>query len=139
MSWKVEERRKEKELKRTKWHQGKTDQVSAPLLLDPAPGEMTRDMKEVCRKFEEVTGWRISVNKRAGNSVRSIAKAEPLKEKDATGWIVFPAVLVEETVRGMVQATGLSTRPASWLEFSVCTKLKLEVMVTSEERSTLMP
>ena len=42
---------------------------------------MSREMKEVCRKFQEVTRWRIPVIERAGRSVRSIAKAEPLKEK----------------------------------------------------------
>ena len=36
---------------------------------------MSREMKEVCRKFQEVTGWRIPVIERAGRSVRSIAKA----------------------------------------------------------------
>ena len=55
--------------------------MSAPLLLDPTSVEMTREMKEVCKKFEEVTGWRIPVIERAGNHIRSIAMAEPLKEK----------------------------------------------------------
>ena len=39
---------------------------------------MTKEMKDVCKKFEEVIGWRIPVVERAGISVRSIAKAEPL-------------------------------------------------------------
>ena len=50
-SWKLEERRREKELKRTNWHKGKDNKVSAPLLLDPTSGEMTREMKQVCRKM----------------------------------------------------------------------------------------
>ena len=30
---------------------------------------MTREMREVCKNFEEVTGWRIPVLERAGRSV----------------------------------------------------------------------
>ena len=60
-TWKREDRRREKELKKTNWHKSREDQVSAPLLLDPTSGDITKDMREVCRKFEEVTGWRVSV------------------------------------------------------------------------------
>ena len=31
----------------------------APLILDPTAGEMSKDMKAVCRIFENVTGWRV--------------------------------------------------------------------------------
>ena len=58
----------------------KDDQVSAPLILDPTSGNMTKEMKAVSRKFEEVTGWRVPVVERAGTKVSSIAKAEPLKK-----------------------------------------------------------
>ena len=64
--------------------------MSAPLLLDPTQGEMTREMKQVCRKFEEVTGWRIPVMERAGTSVKSIAKAEPLKKSGCQRPDCFP-------------------------------------------------
>ena len=80
-TWKMTERRREKELKKTTWHKRGENQVSAPLFLDPTSGTMTKQMKEICRKFEEVTGWRVPVIERAGNSVRSIAKADPLKAK----------------------------------------------------------
>ena len=84
------ERRKEKELKRTNWHQSKAKQVSAPLILDPTAGEMTKDMKAVCKDFEKVTGWRIPVVERAGKAMRSMAKAEPLKVKGCDRDDCFP-------------------------------------------------
>ena len=80
-SWKEKERRREKELKRTNWHQSKAKQVSAPLIIDPTAGEMTKDMRAVCKDFEKVTGWRVPVNERAGKAMKSVAKAEPLKKK----------------------------------------------------------
>ena len=43
---------------------------------------MTKEMKGVCQKFEEVTG--------TGTSVRSIAKAEPLKEEGCRRLDCFP-------------------------------------------------
>ena len=51
---------------------------------------MTKEMKEVFMKFEEVTGWRIPVVERAGILVRSIAKAEPLKMKGCKRLDCFP-------------------------------------------------
>jgi hypothetical protein len=89
-TWKMTERRREKELKKTTWHKRGENQVSAPLFLDPTSGAMTKQMKEVCRKFEDVTGWRVPVIERAGNSVRSIAKAEPLKAKGCKRADCFP-------------------------------------------------
>ena len=89
-SWKEKERRREKELKRTNWHQSKDNQVSAPLILDPTAGEMTKDMKVVCKDFETVTGWRIPVVERAGRAMRSMAKAEPLKRKGCQRDDCFP-------------------------------------------------
>ena len=88
--WKIEERRREKETKKTRWHKRKEDQVSVPLLLDPTQGQMTKEMKGVCQKVEEVTGWRIPVVERAGTSVRSIDKAEPLKEEGCRRLDCFP-------------------------------------------------
>ena len=46
--WKIEERGREKEIKKTRWHKTKEDQVSAPLILDQTQGKMTKEMKEVC-------------------------------------------------------------------------------------------
>ena len=53
--WREKERRQEKEQKKNSWHQSKPGQISAPLIIDPTAGPLTEDMKEVCRKFEEVT------------------------------------------------------------------------------------
>ena len=89
-SWREEERRREKELKRTNWHQTKTNEVSAPLIIDPTAGEMTKEMKATCKGFEKVTGWRVAVVERAGQSMRSIAKAEPLKERGCQRAECFP-------------------------------------------------
>ena len=89
-SWKEKERRREKELKRTNWHQSKAKQVSAPLIIDPTAGEMTKDMRAVCKDFEKVTGWRVPVVERAGKAMRSVAKAEPLKKKGCQREDCFP-------------------------------------------------
>ena len=37
--WKEDEGQREKELKRTNWHQNQPNQVSAPLILDPTAGD----------------------------------------------------------------------------------------------------
>ena len=74
--WKAKERaREKKELKITNWHKSQVNQVSAPIIVDPTAGEM----REVCKKFEAVTGMRVAVLERAGDSVKHIAKSEPLR------------------------------------------------------------
>ena len=77
--WKLKERRLEKERKVLNWHQAKKDQISAPLILDPTSGDLAKEMKEVCAKFEAVTGMHVVVKERAGLKNKSVAKAEPLK------------------------------------------------------------
>ena len=47
-------------------------------------------MKEVCRKFEEVTEMRIVVQERAGNALKHLAKPEPLKNKGCEREDCFP-------------------------------------------------
>ena len=49
--WKIEDRRRENELKHISWHKRKEDRMSAPLLLNPMQGHMTKEMKDVCKKF----------------------------------------------------------------------------------------
>ena len=88
--WKVRERQRAKELKRTNWHKATDNQVSAPLILDPTSGDMSKEMREVARKFEVVTGWRVPVVERAGLRVGSIAKAEPLRRKECGRDDCFP-------------------------------------------------
>ena len=77
--WRRRDRRLEKESKRQSWHKSK-DQVSAPLILDPVSGSMVEEMKAECEKFERMHGVRVRVCQRAGNSVRTDAKAEPLRK-----------------------------------------------------------
>ena len=88
--WKVKERQRLKEMKKSNWHKAKDNQVSAPLILDPTSGSMTKEMKAVSRKFEEVTGWRVPVVERAGTRVSSIAKAEPLRRSKCGREDCFP-------------------------------------------------
>ena len=75
------ERVEREERKRNSWHQSKAGQVSAPLIIDPTAGPLTEEMREVCRKFEEVTEMRVVVQERAGNALKHLAKAEPLKNR----------------------------------------------------------
>ena len=77
--WQKAARRLDKEMKVVRWHQGREGQVSAPLIIDPTSGEMTKKMKEACTKFEEETGIRVAVRERAGRKVKSDCKAEPLR------------------------------------------------------------
>ena len=79
--WKQRERMLEQERKIFNWHQRKKDQVSAPLFLDPTSGDMAKEIKDVCTKFEAVTGMHVAVKERAGQKNKSISKAEPLKSK----------------------------------------------------------
>ena len=88
--WKEKERRLAKEQKRNTWHQTRAGQVSAPLIIDPSAGPLTGEMKEVCRKFEEVTEMRIVVQERAGNALKHLAKPEPLKNKGCEREDCFP-------------------------------------------------
>ena len=55
--------------------------MSAPLIIDPTAGNLTTELKEICRKFEEVTSMRVQVQERAGNALKHLAKSEPLKLK----------------------------------------------------------
>ena len=71
----------EMEMKKTNWHKNSPNQFSAPLILDPVAGEMTSDMKNVCKKFEDVTGFRVAVQTRTGRANKKLAKSEPLRSK----------------------------------------------------------
>ena len=63
----------------TNWHQNKKNQVSAPLFVNPTAGSLTKEMKEVCRRFEQVTGMRVVVQEKAGKANKYLAKSEPLE------------------------------------------------------------
>ena len=66
-------RRLERELRPANWHQSKSkpDNLSAPLIVDPTSGTLTRKLKEICGKFKNANGIRVTVRERAGKSVRS--------------------------------------------------------------------
>ena len=63
------------------WHQKQDNQISAPLIVDPTAGNLTKEMKDVCTKFEAVTGMRVALVERAGSSIKQLAKSEPLRKK----------------------------------------------------------
>ena len=88
--WKRRERKREKEKKVTNWHQNQKGQILAPLILDPTAGNMTKEIKDVCKKFEQVTGMRVAVSERAGDAIKHVAKAEPLKKKGCNNEECFP-------------------------------------------------
>ena len=80
--WQKAARRLEKERKVSTWHKKVEGQMSAPLIIKPTPGDLTSSMKVACRKFEEATNIRVAVKLRAGRSVKSEAKSEPLRRGD---------------------------------------------------------
>ena len=73
-------------------NQGDGDQVSAPLIVDLTAGSTTCEMKDVCRKFEAVTGMRVVIQERAGDAVKHVAKAEPLRIKPCGRNECFPCM-----------------------------------------------
>ena len=77
-------------IKRSNWHQKDPKQASAPLILDPTGGSLTKDALEVCANFEKVTGMRISVVERAGQAVKHLAKPEPLRKTGCGRENCFP-------------------------------------------------
>ena len=79
--WKTKEMLREKERKTTSWHQNQRNTISAPLSVDPTAGNMTEQLKEVCRRLDAVTGMRVAMQDRAGDSVKHLAKPEPLRKK----------------------------------------------------------
>ena len=79
--WPVASRRQEKEQKMKNWQKMGKDQVLAPLILDPTDGDITVKMKQECVKFQEATGFHVTVRTRAGWSVKRDGKPEPFREK----------------------------------------------------------
>ena len=89
-AWRESERRMEKEIKSVYWHKSEKGQVSAPLIIDSVAGNMTNEMKIVCKNFENVTGMRVEVQTRAGRAIKQLAKSEPLKSKKCGRDDCFP-------------------------------------------------
>ena len=84
-SWQKAARRLEKERKASTWHQTSAGTVSAPLIINHFAGELTEKMKVACKDFGLSMGMDVKVIERAGNSVRSDAKSEPLRDKTVEG------------------------------------------------------
>ena len=57
------------------------EEISAPLIIDPTAGALTGALKSACNKYYEATGVQVTVCLRAGFSVGSDAKSEPLRQK----------------------------------------------------------
>ena len=78
--WRRNQRRLSKEGKKTSWHQTHPGQVSAPLIVDPVPGDLLQKLKSECEKFERAHGVRVQVCPKAGTSVKTDAKPDPLRK-----------------------------------------------------------
>ena len=104
--WKKEERRLQKEKKASNWHKRDSKQASAPLILDPTAGSLTKDARDVCAKFEQISGMRVSVVERAGQAIKTLAKSEPLKKKGCEREKCFPC----RTGGGNCEKNGVAYR-----------------------------
>ena len=79
--WQQSARRLEKELRTANWHKTDKAEISAPLIVDPTAGKLTKKLKETCEKFFKSSGISVTVRERAGLSLKSDAKSEPLRRK----------------------------------------------------------
>ena len=66
----------------------KPNRISALLIIDPVAGSMASEMREVCRKFENITCFRVAVQTRAGIANKHLA--EPLRRKKCDRTDCFP-------------------------------------------------
>ena len=71
-----------KEKRQVTWHKEVEGQISAALIIDPMAGDLTSKLKLVCRKFDEGTGIKVVVKLRAGRSLKSDAKLEPIRKPE---------------------------------------------------------
>ena len=79
--WQQVSRRLDKELRAGNWHKGDKNEISAPLIVDPTHGDLTKKLKHTCNKFQQATGIKVTVRQRAGASMKTDTKAEPLRNK----------------------------------------------------------
>ena len=86
---------------------------------------MTKEIKEVCQKFEAVTGMRVAVQERAGECVKYLAKAEPLKVQGCGRIECFPCA----TGGGNCEKNGVAYRID-------CLTCQMDGMCTSYEGET---
>ena len=80
--WQKAARRLEKERKSTAWQNSGKRRISAPLIIDPTAGRFTEKMKVACQKFGEAMDMDMVVKVRAGRSVKTDAKSEPLRKPE---------------------------------------------------------
>ena len=77
---------------------------------------MLTELKQECKKFEEIPTMPVEVMERAGNSLKHVTKSKPLKKKDVVGKTVFCALVRVENVRKMELDITFIASPASWME-----------------------
>ena len=80
--WNRAARRLESERKSTNWHKSSEDRISAPLIIDPTAGDLTDKLRLACKKFGDSQKLDVSVRLRAGRSVKSDVKSEPLRKQE---------------------------------------------------------
>ena len=101
--WQKASRWLEKEMKIMSWHMGSDNQVFAPLIIDPASGDLTSRLREACTRALEEAGIRVTVRERAGRKMKADCKPEPLRvgEKTASAVWLENQKDVRETLNGM--------------------------------------
>ena len=63
-------------------HKTSDNRISSPLIIDPTVGKLTEKLKTACQKFGISVGMDVTVRIRAGNTVKSDAKSEPLRRPE---------------------------------------------------------
>ena len=91
---------------------------------------MTRDMKEVCKRFESVTDMRVVVRERTGDSAKNTAKAEPLRNQFCGRTDCFPCTT------GGVEKCEKNGSGYRWMEKVLCMKERQQGMLIQEGLST---
>ena len=82
-TWQRRERLLDKELKAGgSWCKGETDQITAPLIMDPTAGKLGDSVRKACNDYEAATGIGVRLKLRAGAKMGADAKSEPLRSKE---------------------------------------------------------
>ena len=106
-------------------------------MIDPTAGELTEKMKAACRDFGISMGMDVRVIERAGNSVRSDAKSEPLRNKSCGRG---DCMCCSSGNEGDCEKNSIGYRivcqGAYWLENGLSTKARVQEMPFLEDSST---
>ena len=82
-TWQRRERLLDKEMKAGgSWCKGETDQITAPLIMDPTAGKLGDSVRKACNDYEAATGIGVRLKLRAGAKMGADAKSEPLRSKE---------------------------------------------------------